>query len=103
VEGDQRDARPGDRQLGPRDISEALVGDRGGDRRDASTLGTRAESHKQARLPAERIAPWDGSTERSRCQGYPGEIADAAVYLASDESAFMTGSAFVIDGGMTAR
>ena len=36
-------------------------------------------------------------------QGYPEEIAGAAVYLASDESAFMTGSAFVIDGGMTAR
>ena len=36
-------------------------------------------------------------------QGYPEEIAGAAVYLASDESAFMTGAAFVIDGGMTAR
>ena len=36
-------------------------------------------------------------------QGYPEEIAAAALYLASDESAFMTGSAFVIDGGMTAR
>ena len=30
-------------------------------------------------------------------QGFPEEIAAAAVYLASDESAFMTGSAFVID------
>jgi NAD(P)-dependent dehydrogenase (short-subunit alcohol dehydrogenase family) len=36
-------------------------------------------------------------------QGFPEEIAGAAVYLASDESAFMTGSAFVIDGAMTAR
>jgi meso-butanediol dehydrogenase / (S,S)-butanediol dehydrogenase / diacetyl reductase len=36
-------------------------------------------------------------------QGYPEEIAAPAVYLASDESAFMTGSAFVIDGAMTAR
>ena len=32
----------------------------------------------------------------------PSEIAGAAVYLASDESAFVTGSAFVIDGGYTA-
>jgi 2-keto-3-deoxy-L-fuconate dehydrogenase len=32
----------------------------------------------------------------------PCEIAAAALYLASDESAFMTGSAFVIDGGWSA-
>jgi NAD(P)-dependent dehydrogenase (short-subunit alcohol dehydrogenase family) len=34
--------------------------------------------------------------------GRPEEIADLAVYLASDEAAFMTGSEVVIDGGWTA-
>lgn len=35
--------------------------------------------------------------------GLPEEIARAAVYLASDEAAFVTGSLLVIDGGLTAR
>jgi 2-keto-3-deoxy-L-fuconate dehydrogenase len=35
--------------------------------------------------------------------GRPDEIADTAVYLAADESSFMTGSGVVIDGGLTAR
>jgi 2-keto-3-deoxy-L-fuconate dehydrogenase len=34
--------------------------------------------------------------------GTPEEIADAVLYLASDEAAFVTGTAFVIDGGLTA-
>ena len=34
--------------------------------------------------------------------GLPTEIARAAVYLASDASAFMTGSDLLIDGGYTA-
>ncbi len=35
--------------------------------------------------------------------GLPEEIAAAALYLASDEAAFVTGSGLVIDGGLTAR
>ena len=35
--------------------------------------------------------------------GVPREIADAVVFLASDEASFMTGGEMVIDGGYTAR
>ncbi|GAC1358054.1 MAG: SDR family oxidoreductase [Herpetosiphon sp.] len=35
--------------------------------------------------------------------GMPEEVASAALYLASDEAAFVTGSAMVIDGGWTAK
>ena len=34
--------------------------------------------------------------------GNPPEIAEAVLYLASDDAAFVTGTAFVIDGGLTA-
>ncbi len=42
------------------------------------------------------------STQANGRMGRPEEIAAAALYLASDESSFVTGSALAIDGGMTA-
>ena len=35
--------------------------------------------------------------------GRPEDIANGALFLASDESSFMTGSELVIDGGLTAQ
>jgi len=35
--------------------------------------------------------------------GEPADIANAVVFLASDDSAFMTGTEIVVDGGLTAR
>lgn len=42
------------------------------------------------------------STQALKRMGEPAEIAAAALYLASDEAAFVTGSSLIIDGGWTA-
>ena len=42
------------------------------------------------------------STQALGRMGKPEEIAAAALYLASDEAAFVTGTAFLIDGGWSA-
>jgi NAD(P)-dependent dehydrogenase (short-subunit alcohol dehydrogenase family) len=42
------------------------------------------------------------STQAIGRMGKPEEIAAAALYLASDEAAFVTGTAFMIDGGWSA-
>jgi NAD(P)-dependent dehydrogenase (short-subunit alcohol dehydrogenase family) len=51
--------------------------------------------------PAVR-AKWEGRTLVGRI-GVPEDIAPLAVYLGSDESAFVTGGVFVIDGGHSAH
>jgi 2-keto-3-deoxy-L-fuconate dehydrogenase len=61
---------------------------------------------------AERMAALPGDPDEVRASfvarqpmgrlGQPAEIADLALYLASDESAFTTGAVHVIDGGWTA-
>ena len=57
----------------------------------ASVIGTpEARAASIARVPLGRL----GTTQ---------EIAYAALFLASDESSFMTGAELLIDGGMTAQ
>jgi 2-keto-3-deoxy-L-fuconate dehydrogenase len=54
-----------------------------------------------AALGGDREQAWKTFIERQPMGrlGEPKEIADLAVYLASDESSFVTGSIHIIDGG----
>jgi NAD(P)-dependent dehydrogenase (short-subunit alcohol dehydrogenase family) len=52
--------------------------------------------------PPERLAPFLARTPLGR-QGLPRDVAAAAVYLASDEAAFVTGAELFVDGGYTAQ
>jgi len=56
------------------------------------------ERGKQTTLPEvlARAQPWPEA-------GLPEHVADAALFLASDEARFMTGESLVVDGGLTAR
>jgi NAD(P)-dependent dehydrogenase (short-subunit alcohol dehydrogenase family) len=50
----------------------------------------------------EIVAPWLAAGMPVGRAGFPADIANAAVWLASSESSFVTGHALVVDGGLTA-
>ena len=52
--------------------------------------------------PEEIVAPWLAEALPLGRSGFPLDIANAALWLASSESSFVTGQALVVDGGLTA-
>jgi hypothetical protein len=50
---------------------------------------------------AARVAENAAVAQPIKKPGLPEDIAQAALYLASDESAFVTGTHLVVDGGIT--
>ena len=51
----------------------------------------------RGKLPSNSIEPAEVSLHRT---GYPQDIAYAALFLASDESGWITGQALAVDGGV---
>jgi Enoyl-(Acyl carrier protein) reductase len=50
----------------------------------------------------EIVKPWAGEDKPLGRAGLPIDIANAALWLASSESSWVTGQALVVDGGLTA-
>jgi NAD(P)-dependent dehydrogenase (short-subunit alcohol dehydrogenase family) len=48
------------------------------------------------------VEPWIAERYPIGRSGYPADIANAALWLASSESGFVTGHALTVDGGITA-
>src|SRR5436190_20475118 len=61
-------------------------------------VSARLQEYPDPRKAYEEMA----STQALGRMGKPDEIAAAGLYLASDEAAFVTGTAFLIDGGWSA-
>jgi NAD(P)-dependent dehydrogenase (short-subunit alcohol dehydrogenase family) len=63
----------------------------------ATPMSQRAQESEQIRSRLPQLHPLTGDF------GAPKDVAQAALYLASDESSFVTGSVLTVDGGWTVR
>jgi NAD(P)-dependent dehydrogenase (short-subunit alcohol dehydrogenase family) len=63
----------------------------------ATPMSQRAQENEQIRARLPQLQPLTSAF------GSPKDIANAALYLASDESSFVTGSVLTVDGGWTVR
>ena len=53
-------------------------------------------------LPADKLAPMVAQIPMRR-QGTPWEIANAIVFLLSDDASYITGTELIVDGGLSTR
>jgi NAD(P)-dependent dehydrogenase (short-subunit alcohol dehydrogenase family) len=60
-------------------------------------MSQRAQESEQIRARLPQLQPL------TRDFGSPKDVAQAALYLASDEASFVTGSVLTVDGGWTVR
>lgn len=63
----------------------------------ATPMSQRAQENEQIRSRLPQLQPLTGDF------GSPKDVAQAALYLASEESSFVTGSVLTVDGGWTVR
>lgn len=63
----------------------------------ATAMSARAQENEDIRARLPDLQPLTGEF------GRPEDVAQAALYLASDEAAFVTGTVLAVDGGWTAR
>ena len=63
----------------------------------ATPMSQRAQESEHIRTRLSRLQPLTGDF------GTPNDVAQAALYLASDDSSFVTGSVLTVDGGWTVR
>ena len=63
----------------------------------ATPMSQRAQESEYIRARLSQLQPLTGDF------GAPGDVAQAALYLASDEASFVTGSVLTVDGGWTVR
>ena len=63
-----------------------------------ASSGLSGETAEQVKSALARMAP---RVQPVAAPGSPGHIADACVFLASEEAAFVTGTHLVVDGGLT--
>ena len=63
----------------------------------ATPMSQRAQENEHIRRRLPQLQPLTGAF------GSPNDVAHAVLYLASDESAFVTGSVLTVDGGWTVR